>query len=391
MQTNNYNFNIDITSPIPCFNILQPVDQIVDDNSEMSRKRIGLHGDLEEPDIKKGKKELPDIPFYDMDELKIDLDKVEGISLDKRISSLGSLFKEVDNKTKQMWLETVKKTYLIVELSEGGFKSKSIHESSLDNSLGTNHYYLSLYDMDENEIINEQSKILSMRFSNKLHGELIWIQKGRTLTGNDVADLYHLFEKTILKGISGFTWYLYDDAKLDVKIGPKIEKMDLKLAMLSSSKSWYETKLGYSIAKVDNFKLEVEDKSKKGIFSVSQDPLTHEKALNVVQTLTIAECYSIYKKYKADADILTAIYKRAFGDDTNVTDSSKTLQELQKVVSEKARNNKKDLQATRDQFFLSNVVFKPYPKPPGKLSKQETEFLDNLNIINNTRILSKQF
>ncbi len=354
---------------------------------KLDNKRKGSTLVEEELETKKAKAELSDVPFYEIDELISDLGKIQGSDVESRISSLSQLFQEVvvDNQpVKQLWLETAKKTYLFVELSEDKFKSKAFHESAFDNSEGAKHFYLSVYEADENNEINKDAAILSVRFSNKKHGELNWIQKGRSLTGNDVADLYFLFEKTVLKGISGFTMYLYNDAGIEILIGSKVKRIDLRWQI--AELGWYEKKLGYSVEKINCCTMQLQRQGKKVIYDLSQDPIVHEKALKELQTMTLPELYGVVNKY-IDGKRIPEICKRVFGEDFEIKNSSKTLQDLQKAVSEKARLNKMDSQVIQDQFAC-NRLFRPYKVLKG--SKAELRFIKNLNTINNTRILTKK-
>lgn len=346
--------------------------------------------DYDEPLLKKAKRE---IPTYELEGLIQNLSKVEGKDVVSRISNLAAtLFEEIDisslKKANQLWIETSKKVNIFVELTKDLFCSQAFCEDSFESSEGTTFHYLSMFEGDENNEIDPDNDLLTVRFSNKTHGELKWIQKGRSISGNEIADLYLLFEKAILKDLN-YTMYLYDDATIDLAIGTKTKSLVVKRSRIWTV-SWYEAKLGYSIATIKNCKTELLTlDGKVEISEVSQDAEAYKKALDEVRKMSLSTHYQFHKKYLIKAKKTIAICKRVFGNQFNIENTSRTLQDLQKGLSEVAHKNNKNTQLLKDQLFLTDTIFKHYATPnPGKI---ETAYLNNLYTIDNTRILSKSF
>lgn len=368
-------------------------------NNLISSKRILSEINQDQDEFLKNKKiktEISDflIPCYEMDEFENLLSKVDGIDLSSRFSALGKLFgKTVLKNEKNLWLTTSDKVELFLELKEGKFCSKAFHEEAFEET-GKDCKYLTMYEADENNQINASCPLFKVRLSDQ-YGELIWIQKGegKGLSGSNVAKLYSLFvEKTLIEPLPQYTMYLYDDAKISVQIKRKnkspIEKiLDLKIANLWGL-SWYE-KLGYSIANIDNCLLELKDsiQEKTVLTKVSQDKNEYKQALENVRKMPLSKFYDIQKRYTDEMEKIRLICARIFGEDFNVVDSSKTLQDFQKSISLRARDDKNP-HFLLDQCFLANLL-KPYVTC--KPSEEEDEFVNNLTTIHSARILSKTF
>lgn len=342
------------------------------------------------PDLKRKKIE---IPYHDINELINGLKKVKGQDISSRITSMGNLLfatvLESNQIKKQLWVDTANKVYLFIELTEGPFCSEAFHESAFGNFLGENHYYLSFHEGDENCEIGEP--LLSLRFSktNSI-GELNSIKRGKKISGNEMVVIYEMFAKALLTGIPKSQMILYDDAHVSLMVDNDLKEMDLKLSRIWA-RSWYEEKLGFSVAKVDKCKLHLKlDKKDKErvIVETSQDPKEYEKALQSVQTMPLSTFYRFYKKNHSNIHTVVSICKNIFGKEYDIENSPRTIQDLQKAVSDMARLTN-DNQSLKDQLFLANILFDP--STCGTSSLRGKEFIKNLYTINNSRILSKHF
>lgn len=354
----------------------------------------------DEPMQKKNKIEEIEIPEYSIDEFETHLNKIKGKTAIDRLNDMASkLFQQVQlsssTKTHELWLVTSKKVALFVSLSEGPFRSKAFHETAFENSEGGNYHYLDVFEADENDEVGDS--ILSISYTNS-HSELLWIGKRLHLSGNEIGDLYLMFENTILNGLPNYTIYLYDDAKVKVlsedsdseaEEEEEEQSLDLKRSRIWTD-SWYQKKLGFSIAKIEKCKLELQIEGKIIIEECTQNPIAYDEALEYVRTLSLSKFYQLFKKNRVETTKVISICKTIFGEDFNIKKTSKTLADLQKAVSERVMKDRNDKKAMGYQLFLTNVIFNPYfISEENKKGDESKRFTENLEIIDSTRVLSK--
>jgi len=371
------NFNIEnpTYSPVPFQIIREPLHEKINNKEfhSLDRKRK-LHSIEEKPKKPNKKCSKTKISWLEPSELESKLNEVEKIKdFAIRINAFKKSF-ETNEDTLTFWLTTAKKANLFFEMVKGPYFSNIIDQQSFEESSDTLHDHLKVYESDEDGKINVNMPILHLRMNHK-NGEIVWIRKGElgTISGNEVADLYLLFEKALLSGID---MYIYDDAK--------IGSMCLKPSVIGEGKSWYEKKFQFFIASCKNWILN--DKVKCELHSQSSEE--YAKALDNLQKMKLCELFKIYRRYPTARKKIVGLCQRAFGKKFQDSEDTRTLQNLVQEVSRLAREDKSQGQATTDQCFLFTTMLHPYVAD--RPTKLEIEFLHNLEIVNRTRILVKQ-
>lgn len=204
----------------------------------------------------------------------------------------------------------------------------------------------------------EEDLIFNIRVGSQAN-ELVWYQKGRELSGDEVGN--------VLKSIEilfGAPTYLYDDAKVqrDPQIWSKenaAETYNLRMLQLWKKSSLYQRRFGYELAECDkSWKMGAKQKFE----SLEQNPQEIAKAYEYVAEMKLKDFHDLYKKYPNINKVENAV-KFAFNNtELKMNNSVLTIGQFQKALQDriielKDISKEEHLKALKIQKFIYEHLF----------------------------------
>lgn len=277
------------------------------------------------------------------------------------------------------WVPTPKnpELWLKVEFNSAHpYFSEAIAASSVCKGKSSPHSRLVIKEV----IDGVEEEVLVLRL-NKRFAEVVWIAKGKQLSGSEIAEIFKSIKPIFLVK----NWYLYDDAHISyVNKAGASGKILLKLLALGNvdGRTFYEKYLGFSAFNIDARKpwrttempICAEDPSLgTKVLWIAQNQAEYSAALIRLRKMSVAELLKISAQYGTHEHLMKLAKK--YGAE------EQTLQQLLAAIERNARESAEGC----EMIFMYNSIFAHYAAGPSD-SPEAVIFFNDVATVMKTRV-----
>jgi hypothetical protein len=305
----------------------------------------------------------------------------------KKLFRNGSFWLELDKSPTSNNNTDNSKTYLIVTFKEDKeYNSEGIHYDYLGLNIPLHHYLQVFEYNDKKDSYTNTKPLLKIRSCEK-NGELSWIQKGKVFSGNEILDLYRMFEPLY----KGQTMYIFDDSRIEVKdTDNKVVKIVLRVLFALGRydcKTYYEN-LGYNEIPALNWK------------DPMGTPINHKvkdytKDRDFLRNLRMKDVYTIFSSVGVHplVDEKGKVIKNEKGEKTYPYDKRETIKKITALLDKVFPDNKSNKFYTCEKTFhdfIEGIILLKKKNLATEEEIQQTELFLEKTLLNFNSMVPKK-